>query len=98
MRLFFAKSDHVVTQKLVKLIQEKSSNLAFSVNITDSRTLLKVIKHLADTIVILKTYIDIVSDFTSSLKQKLKTLADKAGFLTLRIVNSLIFVVLHISK
>ena len=81
MQLSFANSNHLVTRKLAKLMHAKSSNLAFSADITDSKTLLKVVENIADTIVILKTHIDIVSDFTPLLTQKLKSLSDKAGFL-----------------
>jgi len=81
MQLSFANSNHVVTQKLAKLIHEKSSNLAVSGDITSATALLKFAESVADTIVILKTHIDIVSDFTPELTKSLRKLADQAGFL-----------------
>lgn len=81
MQLSFANSGHVVTRKLAKLIQQKSSNLAVSADITSAGALLKFAENVADTIVILKTHIDIVSDFTPALTKSLRKLADQAGFL-----------------
>lgn len=81
MQLARAQSIHPVTQKLQKIVQQKKTNLALSADVTDSKSLLKLIEQTADHIAILKTHIDIISDFTPQLTQKLRQIADEAGFL-----------------
>ena len=81
MRLFFENSSHPVTRKLAKLIQEKSSNLAVSADMNSAKALLKFAESIADNIVVLKTHIDIVTDFSPTLTKNLRKLADQAGFL-----------------
>ena len=81
MQLSFSNSSHIVTRKLAKLVQKKSSNLAVSADINNSKELLRFIEDVADTIVILKIHVDIISDFTPDLTRKLRKLAEEADFL-----------------
>ncbi|WP_116964003.1 orotidine-5'-phosphate decarboxylase [Fastidiosibacter lacustris] len=81
MRLSFSKSIHPVSQKLADIVIRKKTNLALSVDMTDSKSLLHLVEQTADHIAVLKTHIDIISDFTPKLTQILRKLADEAGFL-----------------
>lgn len=81
MQLAYAQSTHPVTQKLQKIVHHKKTNLALSADVTDSKSLLKLVEQTADHIAILKTHIDIVSDFTPKLTQELRQIADEGGFL-----------------
>ncbi|GGF87485.1 MULTISPECIES: orotidine-5'-phosphate decarboxylase [Cysteiniphilum] len=81
MLLPYAQSSHPVTQKLHKIVQNKKTNLTLSVDVTDSKSLLKLVEKTADHIAILKTHIDIVSDFTPQLARELRQIADETDFL-----------------
>lgn len=81
MLLPYAQSMHPVTQKLHKIVQNKKTNLALSADVSDSKSLLKLVEKTADHIAILKTHIDIVCDFTPQLTRELRQIADEAGFL-----------------
>lgn len=66
---------------LLKLMDEKKSNLSLAADVTTKEELF----HLADTvgphICLLKTHIDILEDFTPDVPRKLQMLADKHRFL-----------------
>ena len=81
MKLSFDHSSHLVTAKLAKLMKNKCSNLAVSADLTTSSSLIKFAETVADNIIILKTHIDIISDYTPLLTKKLRKLANQAGFL-----------------
>lgn len=81
MLLPYAQSTHPITRKLHKIVQNKKTNLALSADVTDSKSLLKLVEKTADHIAILKTHIDIVSDFTPQLTRELRQIADESGFL-----------------
>lgn len=77
----FENSSHPITQKLVALMKIKQSNLSISADVTRADDLLKLVKATAEQIVVLKTHIDIIEDFTPSLTQELRAIADVHGFL-----------------
>ncbi|MFZ9035962.1 MAG: orotidine-5'-phosphate decarboxylase [Francisellaceae bacterium] len=81
MPLSYSNSSHPVTRKLSRLVLEKQSNLCVSADITSATDLLTLAENVADEIVVLKTHIDIISDFNADLTNKLRKLADDAGFL-----------------
>ncbi|WP_395946793.1 orotidine-5'-phosphate decarboxylase [Caedibacter taeniospiralis] len=81
MQLSFSKSHHPVTEKLHHIVTSKKTNLVLSADVTDSEVLIRLVEQTADHIAVLKIHIDIVTDFTSLLTQRLRKLADEAGFL-----------------
>lgn len=70
-------------RKLLKLISEKESNLAFSADLTDRQKLLELTDKVGPHICVLKTHLDIMDGFDGSLVSDLRCLADKHGFLIL---------------
>lgn len=81
MHLPYSKSTHPVVQKLLKIVSKKQTNLALSADVTDSKSLINLIEKTADHIAVLKTHVDIISDFTPHLSKELRSIADEAGFL-----------------
>ncbi len=78
---YLNSSVHPVSHKLAQYTCDKKSNLAVSADVTTAKELLALAESVADHIVILKTHIDIITDFTPDLTEKLRALADNAGFL-----------------
>ena len=72
---------NVTAQRLCQLIAKKKTNLCLSADVTRASDLL----HLADTvgkeIRVLKTHVDILTDFTAEFIQQLACLAQKHEFL-----------------
>ncbi|MCF6767803.1 orotidine-5'-phosphate decarboxylase [Thiotrichales bacterium 19S11-10] len=74
-------SKHPVLAKLHRIIHQKQSNLAVSADVTTSEELINLAECVQDHICVLKTHIDIISDFTPEVTKKLRALADKYNFL-----------------
>ncbi len=72
---------HPVTKRLLKIVQEKQSNLIFSADVTYKSDLLNLADETGPHIAALKTHIDIVNDFDEDLIEQLKNLAKKHNFL-----------------
>lgn len=72
---------HPLSKKLFSLMEEKESNLCLSADVTSAEQLLALADQLGPHIVVLKTHIDIISDFQPALPQKLRRLADRHRFL-----------------
>ncbi len=68
-------------RRLLRLMDEKQSNLALAADVTTSAELLHIAKTLGPEIALLKTHIDILEDFTPDLPHKLRALADEHHFL-----------------
>jgi len=66
---------------LKKLILEKESNLAISVDFTKSEDILKFADKIGDKICILKTHIDIIDDFNEDFIDKLLDISRRKNFL-----------------
>lgn len=81
MQFSYSQSTHPISQKLVQIINKKKTNLALSADLTNSNDILDLVEKTADHIAILKTHIDIISDFTPGLTKKLRKLADEENFL-----------------
>ncbi len=77
------ESQHPFNKKLLQLIQQKKSNLCFSADINDKTKFLETVKSVAPHIVILKTHIDIISNFDTEFIAQLKLLRAKHNFLIL---------------
>lgn len=72
---------NALAKKLFHLIETKKTNLAFSADVTHCRQLLDLADKLGPEICILKTHVDILSDFTSDFTKNLLELAHKHSFL-----------------
>lgn len=68
-------------KKLFEVIAEKESNLAVSADLTDPNKLIDLITSVGDDICVLKTHIDIVTNFSSDLIDALIDLKEKHQFL-----------------
>lgn len=70
-----------LAKKLFLLMAEKKSNLSLSADVTSGQELLELANLVGPEICILKTHIDIISDFSQELTTKLQALAKKHRFL-----------------
>ena len=71
---------HPVTQSLFELMCAKKSNLCLSADVTTTEDLLAVADAAGPYIAVLKTHVDILSDFTSQVTEALSGLAIKHGY------------------
>lgn len=76
-----AHSVHPLGRRLLRLMEEKETNLAVAVDVLRGEELLRLGELLGPEIALLKTHIDILEDFTPELTVKLRTLAEKHDFL-----------------
>lgn len=70
-----------MASQLLRLMEEKKSNLCVSADVTESSELLRVAEELGPLICVLKTHVDILQDFTPTVTDKLSQLALKHRFL-----------------
>lgn len=75
------KSQNPIGKRLLTLMDKKQTNLALSADVTSAQTLLELADLLGSEICVLKTHIDILSDFDPSVTQSLATLAKQHDFL-----------------
>ena len=66
---------------LAKIIQDKQSNLAVAADVTTANELVKLVQQVGDSICVLKTHIDVISDFTPDLITTLLDLKKQYQFL-----------------
>jgi uridine monophosphate synthetase len=66
---------------LFQLLDEKKTNLALSADVTSADRLLQLADEIGPEICILKTHIDIIEDYTPSLTQSLRQLAQQHQFI-----------------
>ncbi len=66
---------------LFALMEEKQSNLCVATDVVHAEELLTLAEEIGDEIVLFKTHIDIIEDFTPQLTEKLKEIALKKQFL-----------------
>ncbi|KND01127.1 orotidine 5'-phosphate decarboxylase [Spizellomyces punctatus DAOM BR117] len=67
--------------RLLKLMDEKQTNLSIAADVTTKAELLKLADVLGPYICVFKTHIDIVTDFDQDLIKQLEALAQKHNFL-----------------
>ncbi|XP_042350408.1 uridine 5'-monophosphate synthase [Plectropomus leopardus] len=72
---------HPLASKLLKIMEDKQSNLCVSADVTSSEELLQLADSLGSKICLLKTHVDILKDYTAAFSQKLRALAEKHNFL-----------------
>lgn len=68
-------------QKLLRLMDEKKTNLALSVDVTTQEELLTIANDLGSEICVLKTHVDILTDYTSEFSSRLLEIAENRRFL-----------------
>ncbi len=68
-------------KKLFDIMLAKESNLCVAVDVTKSGDLLKLANQLGPYVCCLKTHVDILDDWNSSVQDELKSLASKHSFL-----------------
>ncbi|KAL7882244.1 hypothetical protein AOLI_G00090930 [Acnodon oligacanthus] len=72
---------HPVASRLLRLMEQKSSNLCVSADVTRAEELLEIAETLGPLICVLKTHVDILQDFSPEVSGRLKELAEKHNFL-----------------
>ncbi|XP_073408034.1 uridine 5'-monophosphate synthase [Dendrobates tinctorius] len=72
---------HPVATRLLHLMEKKQSNLCVSADVMDSAELLQLAAELGPSICMLKTHVDILSDFTPEVSSRLRAIADQHDFL-----------------
>lgn len=66
--------------RLLTLMDEKRTNLAFSADVPTSKELIRIVDEVGPHICLLKTHVDILPDFTLDVAKQLKSLAKKHAF------------------
>lgn len=69
-----------VAKRLLLLMEEKQTNLAISADVIKSEELLNLADRLGPEIALIKTHIDVLSDFTPHVTKMLVELAEKHKF------------------
>lgn len=75
-----ALSLHPLSQRLFKLMEDKQTNLALALDVTSQTKLLELADLLGPDLCVLKTHVDILSDFTPDFGSKLRAIAKKHRF------------------
>lgn len=70
-----------VSKRLFEIMERKKSNLCLAADVTSAESLLKLAKLIGPNIVIFKTHIDIVEDFTKETALELKKISKEMNFL-----------------
>jgi orotidine 5'-phosphate decarboxylase subfamily 1 len=77
-RVAFCKNP--LAKKLFQLMNDKKTNLSLSADVTECEKLLELADAIGPEICILKTHVDILSDFTPFFTKQLQSLAKKHRF------------------
>ncbi|KAL7424564.1 orotidine 5'-phosphate decarboxylase [Cryptotrichosporon argae] len=76
-----AAHPNAAARRLLETMMRKRTNLCISVDVTTAAEVLDVVRIVADSVCMVKTHIDIISDFTPALTAELARLADAHDFL-----------------
>ena len=68
-------------QQLLKIIAEKQTNLAISIDLTDAEQILSVIDAIGAELCLVKTHVDIIGNYTKDFARQLLQLSCKHQFL-----------------
>ncbi|XP_072541081.1 uridine 5'-monophosphate synthase [Salminus brasiliensis] len=72
---------HPLAARLLRLMEQKSSNLCVSADVTSAAELLELADLLGPLVCALKTHVDILQDFSPEVGVRLQELAEKHNFL-----------------
>ncbi|XP_076298787.1 uridine 5'-monophosphate synthase-like isoform X2 [Lasioglossum baleicum] len=75
------KTKNEMATILFNLMEAKESNLCLAADLTKAESILEITDLVGPHIVVLKTHVDIVEDFSHNFTNKLKNLASKHNFL-----------------
>lgn len=76
-----ALTNNVTAQRLFKIMAEKETNVAVAADVTTASSLVKLVQQVGDSICVLKTHIDVISDFSPDLINTLLDLKKQYNFL-----------------
>ncbi|PRP89027.1 hypothetical protein PROFUN_02305 [Planoprotostelium fungivorum] len=76
-----AKSKSELGAKLLRLMDEKKTNLALAADVLRSEELLRIAEEVGPEICILKTHVDILEDYEPGFPDRLREIADRHNFL-----------------
>eukprot|EP01129_Flabellula_baltica_P010565 TRINITY_DN4483_c0_g2_i2.p1 TRINITY_DN4483_c0_g2~~TRINITY_DN4483_c0_g2_i2.p1 ORF type:complete len:614 (+),score=167.96 TRINITY_DN4483_c0_g2_i2:717-2558(+) len=75
------KTKNNFAKKLFTLMETKQTNLTLSADLNDKNEILELADKVGPSICMLKTHVDIISNYDDSFVQELKSLAEKHNFL-----------------
>lgn len=81
---FTARADlakNQVAKNLFKLMTDKKTNLCLAADVTTSETILNIAESVGPYICVLKTHVDIITDYSENFMNSLKSIAKKHNFL-----------------
>ncbi|EFP89988.1 orotidine 5'-phosphate decarboxylase [Puccinia graminis f. sp. tritici] len=70
-----------IARRLLKLMDDKQSNLCVSVDVTNKASFLRIVEAVGDHVCMIKTHIDIIDDFDQDLIEKLVELSQRHNFM-----------------
>jgi len=74
-------TNNSIAKKVFDTMEKKGTNLCFSVDVTSSREMLRLADEVGPHICMLKTHVDILTDFSADVISDLKVLSKKHNFL-----------------
>jgi len=70
-----------MAKKLLQIVMDKETNLALSADVTTKEELLELVASVGDQVCLVKTHMDIITDFDWGLIEQLEELAKKHNFM-----------------